>query len=108
MDNKDNLENILKQVQHVDNGINTMLVPILKDTIKDGNRHNTKLFIFAMCELLVLLITIIFSLILVYNQNQKYQDFLSQFDYESSDTVYQDLDSGEGDIINPTINNKNN
>lgn len=106
MDKKENLTEVLNQVNNVNDGINNMIIPILKDTIKDGNKHNTKLFIFAMCELVVILITVIISIFIVYNQNQKYQEFLSQFDF-GEETVYQDLDTHQGgDISNSSITNE--
>ena len=104
MKENDNMKEILDQVKSVDGGINNMLIPILKDTISDCNRHNTKLFIIAIIELIIILAIGIFSLFLVYKQNVKYQEFLSQFDFESEDSYTQDLDTGEnGDIINPSI-----
>lgn len=96
MKEKENLQDILDKVNQVDAGVNNLIIPILKDTIKDGNKHNTKLFIFAMIELVVIFLITIFSVFLVYKQNIKYQEFLSQFDYET--TVFQDTDD------NSTIN----
>ena len=95
-----NLHDILKQVKEVDTGINTLMIPILKDTIKDGNRHNTRLFIFAMCELVIILATILTSIFVVYKQNIKYQEFLGQFDFETE--IYQDTDDNSS--INSGIN----
>ena len=106
MDKKENLNEVLNQVNNVNDGINNMIIPILKDTIKDGNKHNTKLFIFAICELVVILITVITSIFIVYKQNEKYKEFLSQFDF-GEETVYQDLDTHQGgDISNSSINNE--
>lgn len=96
MKEKENLQDILDKVNQVDAGVNNLIIPILKDTIKDGNKQNTKLFIFAMIELAVIFLITIFSVFLVYKQNIKYQEFLSQFDYET--TVFQDTDD------NSTIN----
>lgn len=105
MENKENLKEVLKGVENVNQGIHDMLIPILKDTIKDGNKTNKRLFIFAMCELLVILIIAITSSILIYKQNMKYQEFLSQFEFRE-ETVYQDLDTHEGgDIADSTITN---
>lgn len=106
MENKESLQDILNQVKEVDNGINSMIIPILKDTIKDGNRHNNRLFIFAMAELVVLLVTVIISIFLIYRQNIKYQEFLNQFEFGMEEYSYsQDLDTHEGgDIVEPSIN----
>ncbi len=64
------------------------LVPLLKDTIADNNRHNKRLFITNIVLSLVVLIISITSMILVSLQSKQYADFLSQFEFES-DTVYQ-------------------
>lgn len=101
MERKENLQDILDKVNQVDTGVNNLIIPILKDTIKDGNKHNTKLFIFAMMELIIILLVTIASVILIYKQNIKYQEFLSQFDFETE--YVQDLDSGEGAITDVKI-----
>ena len=105
MENKENMTKVLKEVDEVNKGIHNMLIPILKDTIKDGNKTNKRLFIFAMCELFVILTISITSGILIYKQNIKYQEFLSQFEF-GEETVYQDVDAGDGSdsIINDGIN----
>lgn len=100
---KENLQDILEKLNQVDTGVNNLIIPILKDTIKDGNKHNTKLFIFAMIELAVIFVVTIFSVFLVYKQNIKYQEFLSQFDYET--TVFQDTDDSSTINSGITINN---
>ena len=64
------------------------LVPLLKDTIADNNKHNKRLFITNIVLSLVVLIISITSMILVSLQSKQYADFLSQFEFES-DTVYQ-------------------
>lgn len=105
MENKENLKQVLKGVEDVNTGIHNMLIPILKDTIQDGNKTNKRLFIFAMLELLVILIVAITSVILLYKQNAKYQEFLSQFEF-GNESIYQDVDAGDGSdsIINDGIN----
>ena len=100
MKNEENLQDILKQVQNVDNGINSMLVPILKDTIKDCNMHNKRMFILNIVLSFILGIVILVSLYLVYRQNIKYQEFLNQFEFETE--IYQDTD--DNSIINSGIN----
>lgn len=100
---KENLQDVLEKLNQVDTGVNNLIIPILKDTIKDGNKHNTKLFIFAMIELAVIFVVTIFSVFLVYKQNIKYQEFLSQFDYET--TVFQDTDDSSTINSGITINN---
>ena len=99
---KEKLNEVYKEVKSVDDGINSILVPILQDTIADGNRYNKRMFVITIISLVVIAIIGITSLILIYNQNQKYQDFLSQFDFETTETVYQDTD--DNSIINDGIN----
>lgn len=104
MDRQVNLQEIMEKLQRVENGMNESVITILKDTIKDSNKHNTKLFIFAIAELAVILITIIASLLIMSKQNQRYEDFLTQFEY-ADETVYQDVDAGDysSSIINDGI-----
>lgn len=90
------LDEISNKVQDLDTNLNNTVVEILKDTIEDCTKHNNKLFALAITELVVILITIIVALALVYKQNLKYQEFLSQYDFET--TVFQDTDD------NSTIN----
>ena len=82
------LKEIVDQVRGVDEGINNLIVPLLKDTIADGNRHNKRLFILNVILVISMLIISIYSQFLVMEQNKKYADFLSQFEFES-DTIYQ-------------------
>jgi len=100
---KENLQDVLERVNRVDEGVNNLIIPILKDTIKDSNKHNTKLFIFAIAELVIILITVLTAIFIVYQQTEKYQEFLSQFDYET--TVYQDTSDESTINSGITINN---
>lgn len=85
------LEEVVKKVKGVEDGVANLIVPILKDTIQDSNHHNKRLFIMNIVLAIALLIVSIGAMILVAIQNQKYADFLSQFEFES-DTIYQDAD----------------
>lgn len=86
------LFNITKQIKNVEQGMNGMIIPILKDTIEDGNKHNKRLFILAIIELVIILVTVFAAMFFIYKQNTKYQEFLSQFDFEGTETIYQDTD----------------
>lgn len=99
---KEKLDEVYKEVKNVDDGINAILVPILQDTIADGNRYNKRMFIITVISLIVIVVIGVTSLILMYTQNQKYQEFLSQFDFETTETIYQDTD--DNSIINDGIN----
>lgn len=80
------LKEVFENAQKED-GVN-MIVPLLKDTIADSNRHNKRLFISNVILTLIVLIISIASMVLVAVQNKQYADFLSQFEYE--ETVYQE------------------
>lgn len=105
-----NLEEIADKVKGIESDVNNLIVPLLKDTIADGNRHNQRLYILNILLIVAILIIAIFSQILVAYQNQKYAEFLSQFEFEGEETTYmQDLDSADGGdaIINSGINVSN-
>lgn len=82
------LKEVVEQVKEVDEGINNLIVPLLKDTIEDGNKHNKRLFILNIILAISMLIIALYSQYLVMEQNKKYADFLSQFEFE--ETVYQE------------------
>lgn len=98
------LKEVVQKVQQVDDGVNNLIVPLLKDTIADSNRHNKRLFILNIILSISILAIAIFSQFLVAYQNTKYAEFLGQFEFESS--VYQDFETTDNSqIINPTLNN---
>ena len=100
------LNEIVAQVKNTEENVNNLIVPLLKDTISDTNRHNKRLFILNVILSISILVIALFSQVLVAIQNQKYADFLSQFEFESEQTTYtQDLDSTDGGnaIINSGI-----
>ena len=99
-----NLTELASQIKNVESNVTDMIVPLLKDTIADTNRHNKRLFILCVLALGVILITSLYSQFLVFKQNKEYAEFLSQFEI-ASDEVYQDLDAFEGGdaIINSGI-----
>lgn len=87
------LEEVVEKVKGVEDGVANLIVPILKDTIKDTNQHNKRLFIMNVILAVALLIVSIGAMVLVAVQNQKYADFLSQFEFESeTNTIYQETD----------------
>ena len=52
-----------------------------------------------MMLILALAIVSVTSIVVIYNQNQKYAEFLSQFEFETE--VYQDVDNNS--VINSGI-----
>lgn len=105
-ENNNDLNKVMNEIKEVENGIGTIIVPMLKDTIQDYKKTFNKMFIVVIILIIGIIGTIVYSLNLVYKQNVKYQEFLSQFDF-GEETVYQDLDTHEsGDITNSTITNK--
>lgn len=104
MDNMKNLNDLVAQIKSVESGVNNMIVPLLKDTIADTNKHNRRLFILCIIALLSMVCLGIYSQFLVAKQNEKYTEFLSQFEF-GTEEIYQELDTYEGGdaIINSGI-----
>lgn len=94
------LKEIVDKVQEVDDGVTNIIVPLLKDTIADSNKHNKRLFISNIVLTLAVLLIAIASMVLVAIQNKQYADFLSQFEFE--ETVYQE--TSDSSSINSGIN----
>lgn len=106
MKEEKDLNRVVNEIKNTEKGIADVLVPILKDRIADYNKIFGKMFILVILLIIVIASTVGFSLFLVYKQNVKYQEFLSQFEF-GEETVYQDLDTHEGgDITNSNIDNK--
>lgn len=96
MNEEQNLKELIKQIKGVDDGINSMIIPMLKDTIDDYKKTFNKMIIVVILLIIGLLSTVGYSQFLIYKQNKEYKEFLSQFEFESTDTTYQDLDTHEG------------
>ena len=96
-------EELLKQMRDVDKGINTIIVPILKDTIEDYKKTFNKMVAIIIILIIGLLGVISYSQYLIYKQNDKYNEFLSQFEFESD--VYQHTDDNSTINSGITINN---
>lgn len=93
-----NAKQIIDEINKIDNNVTSILVPMLKDTVKDYSKIIFRLIIIIIIMILGMVGTSIYS---VY----QYKDFLSQFEYDSEEVYTQDLDTGEGgDIINSSIN----
>ena len=106
MDNMKNLNELVDQIKNVEAGVNNMIVPLLKDTIADTNKHNRRLFILCIILIIVMFALGIYSQFLVAKQNEKYTEFLSEFEFGMEETIYtQDLDTQNGGdaIINSGI-----
>lgn len=96
------MNKIATEVKQVDTNINSILIPLLQDTIADGNRHNKRMFIISIILTIMVLIISIVSIVIVYRQSDKYKEFLNQFEYEGEYTYTQDIDAGDGS--SPVIN----
>lgn len=106
MDEMKNLNDLVEQIKSVESGVNGMIVPLLKDTIADTNKHNHRLFVLCVILIIAMFALGIYSQFLVAKQNERYSDFLSQFEFESEEIYTQDLDATDGGdaIINSGIN----
>ena len=102
MEERGNLQNIIKQIENVENGINTMIVPMLKDTINDYKKTFNKMIIIVVLLIVGLLGVIGYSQYLIAKQNEKYNDFLSQFEFEGDQTYTQDFDTTDDSSL--TVN----
>lgn len=103
---KDNkIQDMANKVKQADTNINNILIPLLQDTIADGNRHNKRMFIISIILAVLVLIISTVSITIVYRQTNKYQEFLNQFEFEGDYTYTQDVDAGDGSsaIINDGI-----
>ena len=106
MENK--LEKAIQTITGVDENIQGVLVPLLRDTINDYRKVTTKLVMLLVLTIVLLGGVIVYSQFLLAEQADKYNEFFSQFEFEYAD-VYQDVTTGDeysGDaIINDGINN---
>ena len=82
------LDEVVNKVKNVEDGVTNLVVPLLKDTIKDNNIHNKRLFISNISLIVVILVVGIAAMLLSAYQNNKYIDFLSQFDVAQN--IYQE------------------
>ena len=93
------LNEVVDKVKCVEDGVNNLIIPILKDSIKDGNHHNKRLFVINMMLVVAIMIISITSLVLITKQNDKYIEFMEQYDITSS--VYQE--TSDSSTINDGI-----
>lgn len=102
MEGMRDLKEIANKVKKVDDGVNNLIVPLLKDTIADSNQHNHRLFVSNACLTIVVLVISIIAMTLVVYQNNKYTEMLSQYDF--GETIYQETNdnSNIGSGINIT------
>lgn len=94
------LSEVVEKVKGVEDGVANLIVPILKDTIQDANEHNRRLFIMNVILAVALLVVSLGAMFLVAYQNERYAEFLSQFEFE--ETVYQG--TSDNSNINSGIN----
>ena len=101
-----NIENIVNEIKQIDNNVTTILVPILQDTIKDYKKINSRLIAVIILLILAISAISIYSQITISKQTDKYNEFLSQFEFESDEYTYtQEQNTLDGDsVINGGIN----
>jgi hypothetical protein len=96
-----NVEDIIKEIKGIDNNVTGIIVPMLKDTIEDYRKIVFNL-IFVIVFLIVGIVGMgISSQIIISQQIDKYNDFLSQFEYEGDEYTQQTNDTSD---INSGIN----
>lgn len=85
------IETIIKDIKTLDNNVTNIIVPMLKDTIEDYRK--------IVFRLIAIIILLIFGLLIIAGYSiYKYNDFLSQFEYNSE--VYQDLQTTDNSTLN--------
>ena len=94
------LQEVVDKVKGVEDGVTNLIIPILKDTINDGNTHNKRSHIINIILSICLAVVSITSMFIISKQNEKYAEFLSQFEFETE--VIQDTD--DYSTINSGIN----
>lgn len=90
------LTHILEKMKNVENTINQGFTPLYKDLAADYKKIINKLIAIIIIAIILLAGVFGYASFLIYKQNIKYQEFLSQFEFESE--IYQDTDD------NSTIN----
>lgn len=97
-----NVDDIIKEIKGIDNNVTNVIVPMLKDTIEDYRKIVLKL-IFVIVFLIIGIVGMgITSQIIISKQIDKYNDFLSQFEYEG---YTQEVTTSNGDsTVNDGIN----
>lgn len=81
------LEELVGKVKNAEDGITSLIIPILKDSIKDGNQHNKRLFVINMMLVLAIMVISVASMIIIARQEDRYAEFLKEFDFDN--TIYQ-------------------
>ena len=84
------LGEVVDQVRNVENGVNDLIIPILKDSIKDGNHHNKRLFVINMMLVLALMVISVVSMVIITRQEGRYEEFVKQFDFQNQTTITQE------------------
>lgn len=84
------LEEVVDKVKSVEDGVTSLMIPILKDSIKDGNQHNKRLFVINMMLILAIIIIVITAIVVFKLQQDKYVEFLSQYEFKSETSIYQE------------------
>lgn len=97
---KEKLDDVLEGVKNVDAEIVKLLIPALQDTVAHVSKENKRLYHLLILCLLIIVTLGVTALFFVYKQNIKYQEFLSQFDFETE--LIQDTD--DNSVINDGIN----
>lgn len=95
-------KDIIKEIKQIDNNVTDVIIPLLKDTIEDYRKVVFRLILVIIVLIISVTGIAVYSQITISQQQDKfntfskemlnkYNDFLSQFDFES-ETVYQETD----------------
>ena len=95
------LKDVLKEIKTVDDNVQAIIEPLLKDTISDYKKVYNKLIFVIVLLILGLMGTILYYTHELSKQTDKYNEFLSQFEFESDEYIYQETD--DYSVINSGI-----
>ena len=104
MQEKEPVNQIIQGIKGIDENVTGVIVPILKDTITDYRRVVNKLIVVVVILILIISILSGLGFFIISNQIKKYDEFLSQFDFENDTSVYQDTDDDSSINSGITIN----
>lgn len=98
-----NLNDIAEQIKDVESGVNNMIIPLLKDTVKDANMYNKRMFVIVIICLVIVALLGISAQIEIGKQSKQYTDFLEQFEIEGDIIQEVEADNLSSAVINDGI-----
>ena len=98
-----NLSEFVEEVKKVENGVTEMMIPILKDSILDYKVIYKKMFAIIILLIMISSGVIGYLSYLLYKANNKYAEFVNQFEFESEYIQQVDTSDSSSATINDGI-----